>query len=214
MKSLERSINVIDRIKFYISLIIFRKKWKKKNQKNSTFALNMFEMQYVHIGRGTYGGLRIYNDSDKNLYIGSFCSIAENVVFLLGHEHYVDRLSTYPFKQRLGLSSDKDAFSKGDIIVDDDVWLGYGVTIMSNVHIGQGAVVAAGAVVTKDVPPYAIVGGVPAKVLKYRFEPEMIEELLKINFSILTKEMIEEHVNDLYTKLKTPKQLNWIIRKE
>ncbi|MGN9105593.1 DapH/DapD/GlmU-related protein [Oliverpabstia intestinalis] len=91
-----------------------------------------------------------------------------------------------------------ESFAKGDIRVDDDVWIGYGASIMSGVHIGQGAVVAAGAVVTKDVPPYAIVGGVPAKVIKYRFEPEMIEELLKVDYSELTKEDIEKHIDDLY----------------
>lgn len=113
----------------------------------------------------------------------------------------------------MGIALGKDAFSKGDIIVDDDVWIGYGATIMSGVHIGQGAVVAAGAVVTKDVPPYAIVGGVPAKVIKYRFEPEMIEELLKVDYSKLTKEDIEKHIDDLYKKLKDPSQLDWMPKK-
>ena len=84
---------------------------------------------------------------------------------------------------------------------------------MSGVHIGQGAVVAAGAVVTKDVPPYAIVGGVPAKVIKYRFEPEMIEELLKVDYSKLTKKDIEKHIDDLYTELKDPSQLDWMPKK-
>ena len=84
---------------------------------------------------------------------------------------------------------------------------------MSGVHIDQGAVVAAGAVVTKDVPPYAIVGGVPAKVIKYRFEPEMIEELLKVDYSKLTNEDIEKHIDDLYMELKDPSQLDWMPKK-
>lgn len=65
----------------------------------------------------------------------------------------------------------------------------------------------------KDVPPYAIVGGVPAKVIKYRFEPEMIEELLKIDYSKLTKEDIEKHIDDLYTELKDPSQLDWMPKR-
>ena len=82
-----------------------------------------------------------------------------------------------------------------------------------DVSIGQGAVVAAGAVVTKDVPPYAIVGGVPAKVIKYRFEPEMIAELLKIDYGKLSKEDIEKHIDDLHTELKNPSQLDWMPKK-
>ena len=82
-----------------------------------------------------------------------------------------------------------------------------------DVSIGQGAVVAAGAVVTKDVPPYAIVGGVPAKVIKYRFSPELIEELLKVDYSKLTKEDVEKHLDVLYTELKDPCQLDWMPKK-
>ncbi|NLK24601.1 MAG: CatB-related O-acetyltransferase [Clostridiales bacterium] len=106
-----------------------------------------------------------------------------------------------------------DAISKGDIIVRDDVWIGQRAIILSNVNIGQGAVIAAGSVVTKDVPPYAIVGGVPAKVIKYRFSPEMIKELLKIDYSKLTDEMIKEHINDFYTELKDIKQLEWVPKR-
>jgi len=94
-----------------------------------------------------------------------------------------------------------EAFSKGDITVDDDVWIGYGVTILSGVHIGQGAVVAAGAVVTHDVPPYAIVGGVPAKMIKYRFTPPVIDYMLTLDYGALTEELIKVHVNDLYTEI-------------
>ena len=111
------------------------------------------------------------------------------------------------------MESGLEGKSKGNIYVDDDVWIGYGAIILSGVHIGQGAVIAAGAVVTVDIPPYAIVGGVPAKVLKYRFESDMIEELLKIDYSKLDKEMIEEHIDDLYIELKNPKQLDWLPKR-
>ncbi|MDD6071629.1 MAG: CatB-related O-acetyltransferase [Clostridiales bacterium] len=135
----------------------------------------------VKVGNYTYGNLYVHiSNTERQLTIGNYCSIAENVCFVLNSDHPLHSISTFPIKTIvLGLSND-EAISKGDIIVDDDVWIGYGATIMSGVHFGQGAVVAAGAVVTKDVPPYAIVGGVPAKVIKYRFEPEMIEELLKL----------------------------------
>lgn len=168
----------------------------------------------VEVGNGTYGNLVVYNDlNDVYLKIGNYCSIANNTIFLLGIDQNIKKFSSYPYMQMLIDGEYRDAVSKGDIIVDDDVWIGYGATIMSGVHIGQGAVVAAGSVVTKDVPPYAIVGGVPAKVIKYRFEPEIIEELLKVDYSKLTKEMIEEHIDDLYAELKDPKQLGWMTKR-
>lgn len=166
------------------------------------------------MGNGTYGGILVFNDVPTcNLIIGNYCSIAANVVFLLGHDHRVDCLSTFPYKAEVLHEQKSEAISKGDIILDDDVWIGYGATIMSGVHIGQGAVIAAGAVVTKDVPPYAIVGGVPARVIKYRFEPEQIEELLKIDYSKLTKEEIEKHIDELYVELKDKRQLDWMPKK-
>ena len=85
---------------------------------------------------------------------------------------------------------------------------------MSGVHIGQGAIVAAGAVVTKDIPPYAVVGGVPAKIIKYRFDDEMIKELLKIDYEKLSKDKIEKHIDDLYTSLVDKKQIDWMDKKD
>ena len=195
------------------NLILFRERWREKNRFNTTIAINLFDIDSVIIGKNTYGGIAVLNYNDfYKLTIGNFCSIATDVMFILDADHYTNHISTFPFKVKL-LGEKQEGVSKGDIIVDDDVWIGYGATIMSGVHIGQGAVVAAGAVVTKDVPPYAIVGGVPAKVIKYRFEPEMIEELLKVDYSKLTKEDIEKHIDDLYTELKDPRQLDWMPKK-
>ena len=196
------------------NLILFRERWREKNRFNTTIAINLFDIDSVIIGKNTYGGIAVLNYNDfYKLTIGNFCSIATDVMFILDADHYTNHISTFPFKVKL-LGEKQEGVSKGDIIVDDDVWIGYGATIMSGVHIGQGAVVAAGAVVTKDVPPYAIVGGVPAKVIKYRFEPVMIEELLKVDYSKLTKEDIEKHIDDLYTELKDPRQLDWMPKKQ
>ena len=80
--------------------------------------------------------------------------------------------------------------SKGDIIVGDDIWIGYGAVILSGITIGQGAIIGAGAIVTKNVPPYAVVGENPAKIIKYRFEENIIKELLRIDFNKITDEAI------------------------
>lgn len=203
-------------LNFFMKTVDFikRKKWRKLNKHNGTRMLRTNANAIVKVGNYTYGNLYVHiSNTERQLTLGNYCSIAENVCFVLNSDHPLHSISTFPFKTKvLGLSND-EAISKGDIIVDDDVWICYGATIMSGVHIGQGAVVAAGAVVTKDVPPYAIVGGVPAKVIKYRFEPQIIEELLKVDYSKLTKEDIEKHIDDLYTELKDPSQLYWMPKK-
>lgn len=200
-------------INFYIQRYKNRCKWREKNQHNDTLPQNIFNIDNVFVGRETYGNLIVDNYNNKHkLYIGNYCSIATNVMFILDADHYTKHISTFPFKVKI-LGERFEGVSKGDIIIDDDIWIGYGATILSGVHIGQGAVVAAGAVVTNDVPPYAIVGGVPAKVIKYRFEKDIIEELLKVDYSKLTKKMIEEHINDFYEELKDLKQISWMPKK-
>ncbi len=199
------------KIKNLIRLRLFGKAWKKANQHNRTYPGNLFELNSVTVGKGTYGQLNVrkFGNGPNVLRIGNYCSIADETVFLVDGGHPYETISTYPFKQGI-LGSFGESTSKGDIIVEDDVWIGYRSLILSGVHIGQGAVIAAGAIVSKDVPPYAIVGGVPAKVIRYRFNPEIIEELLKVDYSKLTKEEIEAHIDELYTVLKEKKQLNWM----
>ena len=201
-------------IKDKIRLFFFRKKWRKKNSHNTTIALNEFFADSVTVGKYTYGGLRVINyNENERLRIGSYCSIAQEVTFILNADHRTDTISTFPFKVKV-LGESLEGTSKGDIIVADDVWIGYRATILSGVHIGQGAVIAAVAVVTKDVPPYAIVGGVPARVIKYRFPEEMVGELMRIDYSKLTEEMVREHIEDLYSALKDTKQLKIFCKNE
>ena len=191
-----------------------KKKWNNLYPNNETIAMNDFDFNHVSLGLGSCGELNVVDFGGSNkLYIKNYVSIAQNVTFMLNAEHYTNHVSTFPFKVKILKTDQLESFGYGDIIVDDDVWIGYGAAIMSGVHIGQGAIVAAGAIVTKDVPPYAIVGGVPAKIIKYRFEPEMIEELLKVDYSKLTKEMIEEHIDDLYSELKEKKQIDWMPKR-
>lgn len=192
---------------------IYIKRWRVHNQHNTTKPGNFYDMECVTVGKYTYGTLNVLNwGMGQSLKIGNYCSIAQEVMFILNADHYTKHCSTFPFKVKV-LGEKYEGTSKGDIVVGDDVWLGYRSTIMSGVHIGQGAVVAAGAVVTKDVPPYAIVGGIPAKVIKYRFSPELIDELIKVDYSKLTEEMVGEHVNELYTALKDGKQIDWLPKK-
>ena len=200
--------------RYYYCLYRFKKAWRKANQHNDTLAKNIFNPNYVHVGKKTYGPLNVRQSRcQAHLYIGNYCSIASDVVFILNSEHQLNAVSTYPFKVKI-LKEEGEAGTKGDIHIEDDVWIGERAIILSGITIGQGAVIAAGAVVAKDVPPYAIVGGVPAKLIRYRFDPDMIQELLKIDFSKLDDGLIREHIDELYKKLDAKEQLSWLPKKE
>ena len=195
------------------SSLQFKKAWRRANAHNGTQAKGIFPIGQVSVGKLTYGCLDVQLDNNQNrLQIGNYCSIAQEVRFLVCADHNTDCISTFPFRVRC-LGHRVEAVSKGDIIVDDDVWIGYRSTILSGVHIGQGAVIAAGSVVANDVPPYAIVGGIPAKVIKYRFPQEIIDQLLKIDYSQLDEQTIRAHEKDLYTPLEDAEQLSWLPKK-
>ena len=184
-----------------IKLFFFKQRWKKINKHNATYPLDLFPESVVKVGRYSYGGLKVLTFGDKTrLIIGDFCSIGPGVLFILEAGHPVNRFSTFPFKVKV-LGQKREATSKGDIILEDDVWIGANVTVLSGVHIGQGAVIAAGAVVTRDVPPYAIAAGVPASVIKYRFSEKIIKRLLQVDFGLLDYQTIEANISSLYKTL-------------
>lgn len=140
---------------------------------------------FITIGDFTYGSPDIqFWDNKTHLTIGKFCSIATNVTIMLGGEHRTDWISTYPFNALIGEFSDIEGHpaTKGDIVIGNDVWIAGGAKIMSGVTIGDGAVIGANALVTKDIPPYAVCGGIPAKVIKYRFSKKTIKKLLEIRW--------------------------------
>ncbi|MCH8495545.1 MAG: Vat family streptogramin A O-acetyltransferase [Balneolales bacterium] len=120
------------------------------------------------------------------LIIGKFCAIAKGVTFIMnGANHKISGFSTYPFQifgngwEKVMPKEDELPF-KGDTEIGHDVWIGYDATIMPGVKIGSGAIIASKSVVTKDVPPYSIVGGNPAKIIKSRFDEHTISQLLDI----------------------------------
>ena len=130
-----------------------------------------------------------YPINQDRLIIGKFCSIACGAKFLFNSaNHALRSLSNYTFPlffEEWGLNKKNVASAwdnKGDIIIGNDVWIGYEAVIMAGVHIGDGAVIAARAVVTKDVPPYTIVGGTPARKIRMRFEEETIAKLQQIQW--------------------------------
>lgn len=138
------------------------------------------------IGRGTYSAnLRVLRQKDgATLKIGAFCSIADGVEIFLGGEHRTDWVTTYPFNVIWESAKHIKGHpkTKGNVDIGNDVWIGSGALIFSGVQIADGAVIGARAVVTKDVPPYAIVTGNPAKVVKKRFDEETILRLLNLKW--------------------------------
>lgn len=188
-------------IKKFFKLRIHKIIWKKRNRHNKTAVKNFFPIEKVTVGKGTYGALYVktYGNKDEKLIIGSYCSIAGDVKFLLGGEHSYKGLSTYPFKRYVcGLQ--ENTITKGPIVLKDDVWIGENCLILSGVTIGQGAIIAAGSIVVKDVPPYAIYAG--GKVVKYRFEDEVIKQLIKINYENLDEKKIKNNIELLYTDIE------------
>ena len=192
--------------------------YPRSNDKQTVYLKNVITNPNIIVGEYT-----IYNDfvndprnfernnvlyhypiNHDKLVIGKFCSVACGAKFLFNSaNHTLDSLSTYPFpiffeEWNLDVKDITKAWdNKGDIVIGNDVWIGYEAVIMAGVTIGDGAVIGTRAVVTKDVPPYTIVGGIPAKPIKKRFSQENINTLLKLKWWNWSKEKISQHISDI-----------------
>ncbi len=168
------------------------------------FTNTMKKYKKFTIGDYTYGKPNLFSPPDK-VRIGKFCSIAGGVTVYTSTDHNAEHVSVYPFF----LIDKKFSYalrSKGGVVIENDVWIGDGSTILDGVTIGNGAIIGAKSVVTKDVQPYEIVAGNPAKHIRYRFDAETINQLLQIqwwhwdiekineNMSLLTTNKIDEFI--------------------
>ena len=159
----------------------------------------------MEVGKYTYGHNEINVmswGSKSKLIIGSFCSIASETKIFLGGNHRTDFFTTFPFGhifEDIFISNNKleHPISNGNVIIGNDVWIGYNSTIMSGIKIGDGSVIAAGSVVVKDVEPYTIVGGTTAKFIKKRFDDKTISVLLNLKWWEWSDEKISENVDVL-----------------
>lgn len=192
----------------------FRKQWRALNAHNQTVVgERTFPIQNVKVGRMTYGMIHVqslFEQENEFLEIGNFVSIAPGVLFMLGVNHQLKTFTTFPLYSRYVERDPKDALVRGKIVVEDEVWIGTNAMIFSGVTIGRGAIIAAGAIVTKDVPPFAIVGGNPAKLIRYKLSDEIIQVISDIRLADMTDEEIVACMPLFYQELHTLEEaLSW-----
>ena len=161
----------------------------------------------ITVGTGTYGAPRLlWDEADLGhaLTIGKYCSIGENVKIFVGRfgDHNTRVPSTYPLAMLFGQPRRRNVPSKANkkrnVLIGNDVWIGRDVTIKAGVTIGDGAVIGTGALVTKDVVPYTVVGGVPAKQISERFEEETVRKLLRLRWWDWPEDIIRERIDFFY----------------
>jgi chloramphenicol O-acetyltransferase type B len=152
------------------------------------------------VGAHTYGDFTVSvgRGERARVCIGAYCSIATGARFVVGGNHRPDWISTYPFRVMWGMSgawTDGHPRPERDIVVGNDVWIGLDALILPGARIGDGAVVGARAVVTGEVRPYAIVGGVPAREVRRRFSDEEVDALLRLRWWEWSEDRVRKHVD-------------------
>lgn len=189
-------------------------KFPLENYDRLCFLKNIITSPNIEVGEYTYyDDFENVENFEKNvkylfdftgdkLIIGKFCMIASDVTFIMnGANHLSKSISAYPFSifgnGWENAMQGKSFPMKGNTVIGNDVWIGYNATIMAGVKIGDGAIIATNATVTKDVEPYSIVGGNPAKEIKKRFEKEQIEKLLELKWWNKDIDWITENVQNL-----------------
>ena len=188
---------ILGKIKSYLALYRHRKNWRKLNKHNFTVASTFFPISKVKVGEYTYGDLHIisYGEDNEGIEVGKYVSIVTGVKFLLGGNHHYKRFTNYPFIYKFQDQNCTETWSKGKIVIEDDVWIGTDAFIMSGVKIGKGAIIGARSVVTKNVPAYSIVAGNPAIIMKYRFESPLIEQAKLIDFDKINPQVILDYLD-------------------
>lgn len=229
IKKIKKEIKVL---KFILKFTLSRKKrlkLKEKILKKQRIVEYKNLINEGHVGEHTYIATN-YMINKEFVKIGKFCSIARETIFGLGN-HPTHLLTSHPIAYSsnefipffVDIKTPKDKFIKYDcvenIMIGNDVWVGQRAIILDGVTIGDGAVIGAGAIVTKDIPPYAIAVGVPAKVVKYRFSPEIIEKLLELKWwdypkDFIVNELPFDNIEKCIEILEANKHLRFIKNRE
>ena len=187
---------------------IIKKSRKNYGWRNDLSRYYLLKYSDIHVGKFSYGYNDIYNSCLK--YIGAFTSIGPNII-IVPNDHRMDWVTTSPIASLSDFSfTDKDYMydycpsEARKITIGNDVWIGANCIIFEGVNIGDGAVIAAGSIIRKDVPPYAVVGGVD-RIIKYRFSDDVIQKLLKIKWWDWEDSKIKENIvlmQDVYKFVK------------
>ena len=200
-----------------MAILNSEKIYPRKGDNQTVYLKNVITNPNIEVGEFTFYNDFVHNpiEFEKNnvlyqypinndkLIIGKFCSIACGAKFLFNSaNHTMCSLATYPFpifyeEWEHGIQVTNAWDNKGDIVIGNDVWIGYEAVILAGVSVGDGAIIGARAIVTKDVPAYTIVGGVPAKPIRKRFSDKDIETLMSIKWWNLSPEQISKRINHI-----------------
>lgn len=177
--------------------------WRRLREKLGLRKADKGWPAHVSVGRHTYGLSKrtfVQPHAAAPISVGAFCSIGPEVLIFGRADHPTQLASTYPFRAKLlhPEAGNTDAVTKGAVRIGSDVWIGARAMILSGVTVGDGAIIAAGAVVARDVPAYGIVAGNPAKLIKYRFAPEIVAALLEIRWWDWPEEKIRACETEFY----------------